>query len=745
MVDTGSLETKLDHVVRQRLASTESERLDTLSLAGHGLRFEAELTAQRRQAALRRAEADIFADGDRLAGAELAKGPRNNFIPVSFLEAGALAGRPVARVSLFGGRKTGTGFLISPDLFLTNFHVVPDPEIATNTELEFDFETDLAGRDRNRSVFRLDTSRCFIVDDIDGLDYCVVAIGPAVTGNRQLGEFGFNPLSGSGSKHALGEFANIIQHPDGRPKEVVLQDNLIAGRHEKALHYVADTEPGSSGSPVFNNAWQVIALHHWGVVKDIETLDGSYRADSVNEGIRISRIVTDLLDRQDMMHDVERRLIHDALEIGSSYTPEQVSRRVRHAAPPAPSMRSNDDGTVTWQVPVEITVGIPGLASTQSMTSTASPSLLSASTDSRSPHRPSGPEARTVDELIASGGYDPSFLPGASVPLPALLGDSLQQAVELKPGHRTAGKLPYELVYTHFSVVMNRARKMAMLTAVNIDGQSLFGLKRGTNQRYLYDDNRIALNARRAEMAEGSGWFFDKRIPRDLQTGAPFYDVLDNNTLVSPKNKGFKETENFERGHIVRRLDPIWGTLEEGIAADADSHAWTNVAPQTKVFNANNRDANDVSPGEEKRLWAAAENAILRTAFDDRKRLSVFSGPVFGDDDPVYAGLPDNAYQRRVPLAFWKVICWMSPGGLRSLALLIEQKKTLQKPTGAEALDDPAELLALRDYLTTVPKIEEKIEMRFDDVVRDGDVWRRHADKAVADLTGEEFFEIIVG
>jgi endonuclease G, mitochondrial len=64
--------------------------------------------------------------------------------------------------------------------------------------------------------------------------------------------------------HSLGEVANIVQHPDGRLKEVVLRENRLVARLDTVLHYVADTEPGSSGSPVFNNQWQAIALHHWG-------------------------------------------------------------------------------------------------------------------------------------------------------------------------------------------------------------------------------------------------------------------------------------------------------------------------------------------------------------------------------------------------------------------------------------------------------------------------------------------------
>ena len=125
---------------------------------------------------------------------------------------------------MFNGARTGTGFLICHDLLMTNHHVLPTPEHADATEVEFEFEADLSGRSRPETTFRLDPDRCFVFSNVDLLDYTVVAIGDRLSGQRQLEEFGYNPLSASSSKHAIGEYANIVQHPDGRAKEVVLQD-----------------------------------------------------------------------------------------------------------------------------------------------------------------------------------------------------------------------------------------------------------------------------------------------------------------------------------------------------------------------------------------------------------------------------------------------------------------------------------------------------------------------------------------
>ena len=744
MVDLERIEDHLTEVVQKRLVATEDERSNTISKYKAGDPLTAEDNIGRRRAASLRAENDMHVrKSQSRGGAEARKGPRDNFVPVSFLETGANSARSVARVSMFGATRTATGFLISPELFITNFHVIPTPEIADVAELQFEFETDSQGRSREATVFSLAPHRCFISDGVDGLDFTIVAVGEALSGPRNIEEFGFNPLSGSGRKHALGEFANIIQHPDGRPKEVVLQDNMIAGRHERALHYVADTEPGSSGAPVFNNAWQVIALHHWGEVKDPDTLSGDYDLDTVNEGIRISRIVANLAERNDEFHGEARQLVSRALELGTAFTPREVMRQTK-SLPSAggTTWRSNDDGTVTWQIPAEITLGISGLG--HRPPATVNTSVPAKVEPTATPVRPFGPEARSLEELALSAGYDRNFLTGENIDLPVLQSPVDDQAVELFDQFRLTGRPAFELTYTHFSVVMNRERKIAMLTAVNIDGSRLFGLKRKTGERYLYDDNRAAIDPRIAsEVAEGSSWFFDDRIPRDLQTGPSFYDKKNNNILIKAFEGNFKEKVDFQRGHIVRRLDPVWGTLADGLAADADSHAWPNVAPHTATFNANNRDAANVTPGEEKRLWAAAENAILRSAFDDRKRLTVFSGPVFSANDPVYAGLEQNGYQRRVPLAFWKVICWKGETGLRSLALLIDQSDTMTARPSSEALDDPSELLALKDFLTTVPKLEQKIHMRFGDNVREADVWRRNKDVAVADMSAEQFLSLV--
>ena len=81
---------------------------------------------------------------------------------------------------------------------------------------------------------------------------------------------------------------NVIQLPDGRPKEVVLQDNQLDKLSTNVVLYKSDTEPGSSGSPVLSNSWVLLALHHAGGKKNAA---GEFIN---NEGIRIDRIIDDV-------------------------------------------------------------------------------------------------------------------------------------------------------------------------------------------------------------------------------------------------------------------------------------------------------------------------------------------------------------------------------------------------------------------------------------------------------------------
>ena len=97
-------------------------------------------------------------------------------------------------------------------------------------------------------------------------------------------------------QHAVevGEHVNIIQHPAGGPKQVSLSAGAVAYVGAGRVQYLTDTMPGSSGSPVFNEKWKLIALHHaGGWLPEPNSLQKNtfFR----NEGIAIAKVIKGLL------------------------------------------------------------------------------------------------------------------------------------------------------------------------------------------------------------------------------------------------------------------------------------------------------------------------------------------------------------------------------------------------------------------------------------------------------------------
>lgn len=225
-------------------------------------------------------------------------------------------------------------------------------------------------------------------------------------------------------------------------------------------------------------------------------------------------------------------------------------------------------------------------------------------------------------------GYDLDFLP---IPLPL-------------PG-APADARPVRLDYIHFTVLMDTDRRLAALTAVNIDGAHLVDVERT-------DD-----------------WHLDPRLPADQQCGPELYARND-----------------IDRGHLVRRRDPVWGDIATAAHASADTFAYTNAAPQAAEFN------------QSKELWLGLEDYVLDNADLGDRRMTVLTGPVFSDDDPVYRGV-------RIPLMFWKIAAWVSGDELAATAYLLDQAPELGDLDRSSATADAPELGPYRTYQVAVAEI----------------------------------------
>ncbi len=674
------------------------------------------LSAQvRRQAARRPGEVETpdalpEAIAERaFGGAEAIWGDTLDFVSVAFLEMGARKARAVGRVAFKSGQPNGSGVLIGSDLFLTNNHVVESPAKAAQCVLEFDYERDITGAVRESTRFRIDPS-FFITHPINGLDYTVFAVGERWDGPETLAAYGSAPLSDAGDKHMIGEFANIIQHPRGRFKEVVLRENRLVNRFDDALHYLADTERGSSGSPVFNSEWQMIALHHWGG----PWIDGRGGSDpssfEINEGIRISSIVRDLRRQMHGLPAVQQERLAAAL---SAETTGAGAPRDTPAPKPGASMDISPDGTATWTLPLEVSVRIPALAGQPAPAPTVTVP-------------PAPPPTAESDSFADRRGYLPDFIPGFHVPLPRL-GPGLRgdAAPLLDP---IPGANPFELKYHHFSVVMNKRRRLAFFTACMIDGKTAKSIDRDT--RAISDlqanDRGLAETVATLDSAEADSWYIDPRLERTHFSGDEIYKKQRVPGFPNPRSKE-RIARMFQKGHLVRRLDPAWGDDNRALAAELDTFFWTNAAPQVGFFNQGTADEEQSGTGKGN-LWRAAENYVLRNAVAEDQRVVSFTGPVFRNDDRPYRHI-------RIPGRFFKITVWAENGQLRSLALIVDQSQVfdawpesfgsqefLDTATEAEAFLDADELSRVQDFLSTIEEIEDITELDFGTAVRAADV-----------------------
>ena len=285
-----------------------------------------------------------------------------DYVGIRYLEAGVAASRAVCRVNIRDGqgrvRGYGTGSLVSPRLLLTNHHVLGSAEVARVSGAEFNYQDGLDGQPLQPQIFALDPGTFFFADQ--KLDFALVAVA---AGDRGLARFGFNRLIEAEGKAVVGEFVTIIQHPKGEKKQVALRENRIVGLLERYIHYATDTEPGSSGSLVFNDQWEPVALHHASVpAPDHQELGGI-----MNEGIRVSRILRYVKEQR-------RPRAQQAL-VDQLFSPEQITLAAAPDAPgpitgamptPTPSETgpatrvgpSDASATVELNLPLEISITV---------------------------------------------------------------------------------------------------------------------------------------------------------------------------------------------------------------------------------------------------------------------------------------------------------------------------------------------------------------------------------------------------
>ena len=183
-------------------------------------------------------------------------GAQPTFLPISFLETGLLRAKSVVRVESSLG--VGSGFLTRNNLLITNHHVISNTEEARAAKVWFNYQKTTTGADAHIREFKLDPDAAFATSPMDGGDDWTAV---CVKGDPNT-EWGMLHLADVSIK--ANDYVNIIQHPGGLPKQIALYHNIVAFADDSRVQYLTDTMPGSSGSPVFDSEWRLVALHHSG-------------------------------------------------------------------------------------------------------------------------------------------------------------------------------------------------------------------------------------------------------------------------------------------------------------------------------------------------------------------------------------------------------------------------------------------------------------------------------------------------
>lgn len=176
----------------------------------------------------------------------------NTLRDIRMLELGLEASRAVVRIRTAGS--LGSGFLAGTRLVMTNHHVIDTPAAAAQSMFTFNYQLD-----RQLQPAPTQTTRALP----DGLFYTNAELDVTVVEIEETPD-GVAPLTLTRQRVQPDTRVNIIQHPGGHYKKISLQNNFVAFANAQTIQYLTTTEPGLSGSPVFNNDFLVVGIHHSG-------------------------------------------------------------------------------------------------------------------------------------------------------------------------------------------------------------------------------------------------------------------------------------------------------------------------------------------------------------------------------------------------------------------------------------------------------------------------------------------------
>jgi len=602
---------------------------------------------------------------------------KNDSVYTNFIDLIHEAKKKVCRIVVKQGIKhTGyaTGFMVSEELMLTNWHVFREKSEVGNSFVEFNYELDREGKATQARSFNLAPDTFFY--SFEDLDYCLIAVDSMdTTGSHRLSDVGYISLEPKLGK--LGdedvELLNIIHHPKGDYKQLSIRENRFKRIMSTTLWYESDTAQGSSGSPVFNDQWQVVALHHMGVPKrnkkgqfldkENEVIepgeDGQIEISRVhwiaNEGIRISVIRRHIFS-----------IYPDSPMIAKLVSPagrSTESSAVLHTSPTPQAKFPIAQDAIHVSIPSDVlerqkVVNIQISTENQNQPVSWAPS-------NPADLSPSDLEAESLrlERSMDYGrckGYRSDFL-----------GDDHRVAIPkpMKSVRNYVAKLhnsrAYILRYYKFSVIFNDLKRMPFISAVNIDGR---------------EDKRQDFTPRRDK------WIRDTRID-----------------LTSQLDNDFYSRSGFDRGHMSRREDANWGNTPDEAKRNADlTCVHTNACPQVPEINRSNRGG----------LWGKLEKVILEKGAKKEEgktgKISVFNGPIFTDQDPIYKGV-------KIPMAFYKVVVWLNDAEeLKATAFTLSQTDYVDEIDFEEINIDQD--VTFKEHQVSMRNLQEQTQLDLEDL-----------------------------
>jgi endonuclease G len=592
----------------------------------------------------------------------------------------------------------GTGFVVGQGLLMTNRHVAELFSVGLGRE-ELSFRPGLSAaidfrRERDRpeshpfSIARVAMVHPYwdmallVVDGLAAVPPLTLATAsPADLTGREVAVIGYpalDPRSNVELQNRIfrGIF-NVKRLAPGKLRQPA--DINSFGHVVSAATHDSSTLGGNSGSAVVDiTTGKVVGLHFAG-----RYLEANY-AVPIHELALDGRVV-------DAGVNFDGDAGHTAPPAWDSFWAEADPQGSAHGVAVATSgperlsttasaTLSQDTQGLSWSIPLEVTVQIHSPAATAPATGAAEAEIEKLVEPFRD------------DDFTGRRGYDDAFV-GVTVPVPTVLDESVVSRLD---DEEHSFLIPYE----HFSIVMNKGRRLALFTASNVDASP--ARKEPEPGR---DYSRRGLTGLGKNDQEK--WFTDPRIPGIHQLPDRFFT---------------KDRKSFDKGHIVRREDVAWGdSYEELRRANGDTFHVTNCSPQVANFNRSAKQG----------IWGQLENLVLEQA--KTERYCLFAGPVFGADDPLFRGVDDEAtVQVAIPRKFWKIVVAHDGDQLQTFAFVLDQDLS---HTDLEFAVDAE----WRTRMHSIPDLEQRVGLlKFPQELHDSDQIDADGGEALRATTGVE-------